>query len=149
MSNQSESTRINRDALARELEDMLRPFGLCYRYSGYAGFIDAILMAVENPQRLSCVSKEIYAPVAAKYGLNPINVERNIRTVNGLVWQQNRPFLENWQAGSKDFHEKFYDWQRAQIAREGVVDEKDAHGCVPEGMLKGGTAFGPPRRDFA
>ena len=85
MSNQSESTRINRDALARELEDMLRPFGLCYRYSGYAGFIDAILMAVENPQRLSCVSKEIYAPIAEKYGVNPINVERNIRTIRDVI----------------------------------------------------------------
>lgn len=32
--------------------------------------------------------------------------------------------LENWQAGSKDFHEKFYDWQRAQIARDAKLDEK-------------------------
>ena len=85
MSNQSESTRINRDALARELEDILRPFGLCHRDRGYAGFIDAILMAVENPQRLSCVSKEIYAPIAEKYGVNPINVERNIRTIRDVI----------------------------------------------------------------
>ena len=95
MSNQSESTRINRDALARELEDMLRPFGLCYRYSGYAGFIDAILMAVENPQRLSCVSKEIYAPIAEKYGVNPINVERNIRTIRDVIMKNDGArFLE-------------------------------------------------------
>ena len=32
--------------------------------------------------------------------------------------------LENWQAGSKDFHEKFYDWQRQQIARDARLDEK-------------------------
>ena len=79
-------TPIDREKLSQELEDMLRPFGLCYRYSGYPGFIDAILLAVENPQRLSCVSKEIYAPVAAKYGLNPINVERNIRTMVDACW---------------------------------------------------------------
>ena len=78
-------TPIDREKLSQELEDMLRPFGLCYRYSGYPGFIDAILLAVENPQRLSCVSKEIYAPVAAKYGLNPINVERNIRTIRDVI----------------------------------------------------------------
>lgn len=95
MSNQSENVRIDREALTRELEDMLRPFGLCYRYSGYAGFIDAILMAVENPQRLSCVSKEIYAPIAEKYGINPINVERNIRTIRDVIMRNDgAEFLE-------------------------------------------------------
>lgn len=32
--------------------------------------------------------------------------------------------LEEWREDSKDFHSKFYDWQRQQIAREAALDEK-------------------------
>lgn len=32
--------------------------------------------------------------------------------------------LEEWREDSKDFHAKFYDWQREQIAREARLDEK-------------------------
>lgn len=32
--------------------------------------------------------------------------------------------LEKWQEDSKDFHAKFYDWQREQIARDARLDEK-------------------------
>ena len=32
--------------------------------------------------------------------------------------------LEDWRKDSKDFHEKFYDWQREQIARDAKLDEQ-------------------------
>ena len=32
--------------------------------------------------------------------------------------------LEAWREDSKDFHAKFYDWQREQIARDARLDEK-------------------------
>lgn len=32
--------------------------------------------------------------------------------------------LEEWREDSKDFHSKFYDWQRDQIARDATLDEK-------------------------
>ena len=32
--------------------------------------------------------------------------------------------LESWREDSKDFHAKFYDWQREQIARDARLDEK-------------------------
>ena len=32
--------------------------------------------------------------------------------------------LEEWRDDSKDFHAKFYDWQREQIARDAKLDEK-------------------------
>ena len=32
--------------------------------------------------------------------------------------------LEEWREDSKDFHAKFYDWQRQQIAREAKLDEQ-------------------------
>ena len=32
--------------------------------------------------------------------------------------------LEDWRKDSKDFHEKFYNWQREQIARDAKLDEK-------------------------
>lgn len=32
--------------------------------------------------------------------------------------------LEDWREDSKNFHAKFYDWQRQQIAREAKLDEQ-------------------------
>ena len=32
--------------------------------------------------------------------------------------------LEDWREDSKDFHAKFYDWQREQIARDAKLDEQ-------------------------
>ena len=32
--------------------------------------------------------------------------------------------LEDWREDSKDFHAKFYDWQREQIARDARLDEQ-------------------------
>ena len=32
--------------------------------------------------------------------------------------------LEEWREDSKDFHTKFYDWQRQQIVRDARLDEK-------------------------
>lgn len=32
--------------------------------------------------------------------------------------------LEEWREDSKEFHAKFYDWQREQIARDARLDEK-------------------------
>ena len=32
--------------------------------------------------------------------------------------------LEEWREDSKDFHSKFYDWQREQIARDAKLDEQ-------------------------
>lgn len=32
--------------------------------------------------------------------------------------------LEKWQESSREFHERFYDWQRSQIARDAKLDEQ-------------------------
>ena len=32
--------------------------------------------------------------------------------------------LEEWRDDSKQFHAKFYDWQREQIARDAKLDEQ-------------------------
>ena len=32
--------------------------------------------------------------------------------------------LEKWQESSREFHESFYNWQRAQIARDAKLDEQ-------------------------
>lgn len=33
-------------------------------------------------------------------------------------------YLEEWQKGSREFHENFYEWQRSQIARDAKLDEQ-------------------------
>ena len=49
---------------------------------------------MEQPERLLLVTKWVYPEAARQYNTNWKAIERNIRTVNGIVWEQGRPFLE-------------------------------------------------------
>lgn len=51
-------------------------------------------ICVELPDRLLLVTKLLYPEVAKQYHTNWKAVERNIRSVNNIIWQENRPLLE-------------------------------------------------------
>ena len=48
-----------------------------------------------GPERLLLVTKWLYPDVAKQYGTNWKAVERNIRTVGRVIWNSNRPLLED------------------------------------------------------
>ena len=54
----------------------------------------ALEIALREPEALRRVTKYLYPETARRCGTNWKAVERNIRTVNGIIWKQNRPFLE-------------------------------------------------------
>lgn len=41
-----------------------------------------------------------------------------------VVLEQRIEMLEKWQSDSKDFHDRFDNWQRQQIDRDARIDEK-------------------------
>ena len=58
------------------------PHGLCVK------------LCCERPERLLMVTKWVYPEVAKHYQTNGKAVERNIRTVGKVLWEQNRSALE-------------------------------------------------------
>lgn len=54
-----------------------------------------------------------------------INPERDcIGKAAAALLEKRIEDLEEWQRGSKKFHNDFYDWQRTQIARDARLDEQ-------------------------
>ena len=73
---------------------LLYSLGVTANYTGFFQTAFAVQLCMEQPERLLLVTKWVYPDVARHYKTNWKAVERNIRTVNGLVWEQNRPYLE-------------------------------------------------------
>ncbi|MDE5604478.1 MAG: sporulation initiation factor Spo0A C-terminal domain-containing protein [Eubacterium sp.] len=71
------------------IDDRLQELGVTKNYKGYYQLKLAIQLALEDDFRLQAVSKEIYKPVAEKFGCHHHSVERNIRTISRRIWRRN------------------------------------------------------------
>ena len=74
--------------------DLLYRLGVTANYTGFFHTAYAVELCVELPDRLLLVTKLLYPEVAKQYHTNWKAVERNIRSVNNIIWQENRPLLE-------------------------------------------------------
>lgn len=77
-----------------EICGLLYELGITSNYTGYFHTSHAISLSVQEPERLQLVTKWIYPDVAKRYHTNWRCVERNIRTVARIAWENNRPALE-------------------------------------------------------
>ena len=74
--------------------DFLYRLGLTANYTGFFHTSYAVFLAVQRQERLLMVTKWLYPEVARHYKTTGSCVERNIRTAASVVWQRNRPLLE-------------------------------------------------------
>lgn len=77
-----------------EIYDLLYRLGVTANYTGFFHTAYAVALCVEQPDRLLVVTKWLYPEVAKQYQTSWKAVERNIRTVGGIIWCENRPLLE-------------------------------------------------------
>lgn len=54
----------------------------------------AVLLAIQQPERLLLVTKRLYPEVARRYETTWSAVERSIRTAIGVIWERNPALLE-------------------------------------------------------
>jgi len=76
-----------------EVYDLLCRLGVSPTYKGFFQTAYAVLLAVENMERLLLVTKWIYPELAKQYNTTPECIERNIRTVAAIAWQNNPELL--------------------------------------------------------
>ena len=77
-----------------EVYDLLYQLGVTANYTGFFHTAYAVLLCVDQPDRLLLVTKSLYPEVARQYCTNWKAVERNIRTVNCIIGREKRPLLE-------------------------------------------------------
>ena len=63
-------------------------------YLGFRQTAYAVHLCVEEQERLLFVTKWVYPDVARKYHTSWQAVERNIRTVNHIIWRESHSLLE-------------------------------------------------------
>jgi len=76
-----------------EIYTLLYRLGINATHKGFFQASHAVLLASENMERLLLVTKWLYPEVAKHYHTTPECVERNIRTVAAIAWQNNPELL--------------------------------------------------------
>lgn len=76
-----------------EINELLYHLGVTANYTGFFHTAHAIKLCVERQDRLVQVTKLVYPEVAQEFGTNWKAVERNIRTIVGVVWKNNQALL--------------------------------------------------------
>ena len=76
-----------------EIYDVLRSLGITGRFLGCRRAALAIQIAINTPDALYAVTKEIYFAVARAEECSWQAVERNLRTVVLRAWKKNRSLL--------------------------------------------------------
>lgn len=77
-----------------DIYDLLYRLGVTANYTGFFHTAYAVSLCVEQPDKLLLVTKWLYPEVAKQYQTKWKAVERNIRTVGGIIWRENRLLLE-------------------------------------------------------
>ena len=92
-----------------DIYDLLYALGISANYTGFFQTVCAVELCQADPARLQLVTKQVYPEVARRCGTSRNAVERNIRTVCGIAWKNNRRLLE--QLGRRPFLQKPYNAQ--------------------------------------
>ena len=77
-----------------EVRELMERLGITLNYKGFYYAVYAVRLAAEKPERLLLVTKWLYPEVARYYETTVNAVERDIRTVVGIIWRENRKALE-------------------------------------------------------
>lgn len=74
--------------------ELLYRLGITTNYTGFHETAYAVSLCVRNPERLMLVTKWLYPDVAKQYRTTWKAVERNVRTVVEMAWQNDAALLE-------------------------------------------------------
>ena len=75
--------------MENQIKDTLRSLGITTNYYGFHRTLSAVVLVLEDSDRLQSVTREIYWVIAAECGCKRSAVERNIRTVIQRAWRVN------------------------------------------------------------
>lgn len=72
----------------------IRQFRISSKYKGYPIIVDAIEMYIVNNGKTVQITKDIYPILAQKYNMSLSSVERDIRTIVEVCWQNDKCSVE-------------------------------------------------------
>ena len=85
-----EQTREVIHDLEKDVTDMIHEIGVPAHIKGYQYLREAIMMSVEDPARISSITKILYPTIAKRFQTTPSRVERAIRHAIEVAWSRGR-----------------------------------------------------------
>jgi two-component system response regulator (stage 0 sporulation protein A) len=76
------------ESLEIQVTEILHQIGVPAHIKGYHYLRDSILMAIEDPDIINAVTKQLYPGVARRYNTTPSRVERAIRHAIEVAWDR-------------------------------------------------------------
>jgi len=76
------------------IDMLLRPLGITPRLKGYNQACYALSLIVEDPARLTALTKGVFTPTAEYFGCDMKCIERNIRFAVEKAWATNPDHLK-------------------------------------------------------
>lgn len=110
------------DDILSEIYDLQYRLGLTANYKGFSYLSYALMLSIEEPNRLKMVTKWIYLDVAKKYDTNWKAVERGMRRAGNIIWTNNRPLLE--ELACRALYKKPYTSQLLSILTHNILCRK-------------------------
>lgn len=96
----------------KAIRNILRQMGVGKNYTGYDYAIYGMMLVLEDRERLTYITKLLYPEIAAKYRTSWKCVERDIRTVVKIAWEDgDERFLNIFcggEVGEKPKNAKFF-----------------------------------------
>lgn len=80
--------RNDRCNMERQVTNTILEIGIPAHVKGYHYVRSAILMAIENPDIINAITKEMYPAIAKEYGTTSSRVERAIRHAIEVAWDR-------------------------------------------------------------
>lgn len=86
---------LNEEPFNRIYQELLS-LGISMNYVGFWFCAYAIFLVMEDLGRLTNITKSVYIPVSKHFRVSQANVERNIRTIIEVVWNENTLMLNKY-----------------------------------------------------
>lgn len=86
--------------MLNRIYSLLLNLGITANYAGFFYASRAVSMASSDMESLLLVTKRLYPEIAKHYHTSSKNVERNIRTVINIAWDNNPQLLSSLAKGS-------------------------------------------------
>lgn len=77
-------------ALEREVTGLIHEIGIPANVKGYRYLREAIMMCMEDMDKLNAITKELYPSIASQQQTTPSCVERGIRHAIGIAWTKGK-----------------------------------------------------------
>ncbi|MDD6153954.1 MAG: sporulation initiation factor Spo0A C-terminal domain-containing protein [Eubacteriales bacterium] len=110
-------------------QDIVRGLGVKTTLTGYTYICDAVVLAIEDHNRCSALTSQIYSVISERYHVTPKSVERSIRTAIEKAWQRDedkiRDFFSDSDEGpidKKPTNGEFISWLALSISRRLSVE---------------------------